>query len=127
MKLRLLLLTAGLLPWLSPWLSPRVKAALDAALAPVCHQIPSRTLVIAGQAMSVCSRCAGVYAGIALGALLAWPRTRAWRSALPAAAGIMLVDIMTQDLALHPAWHATRLATGAAVGYCASAWLVTDS
>ena len=126
MKLRLLLVSAGILPWLSPWLSPRAKAALDAAMAPICHQSPSRTLVIAGQAMSVCSRCAGLYAGVTLAALLAWPRARVWRSALAAAAGLMLVDIVTQDLALHPVWHATRLATGAAVGYCAATWLVTS-
>ncbi len=29
----------------------------------------------------------------------------------------MVLDVATQDLGLHPVWHAARLATGFAFGY----------
>lgn len=52
--------------------------------APVCHQLPERTLPFAGGAMAVCARCAGLYVGGILGlfigaAGLAWARrTPVW-------------------------------------------------
>jgi uncharacterized membrane protein len=123
--LRALLVVAGLLPWAAPWLPRAARVALGLALAPICHQRPERTLVFAGHAMSVCSRCAGLYMGVALGALLAWPllSERRWRKALAIAAGAMAIDVLSQDLGLHPVWHGARLATGALAGYVASAWL----
>jgi hypothetical protein len=33
----------------------------------------------------------------------------------------MLLDVATQDLGLHPVWHATRLATGFLFGYAVGA------
>lgn len=38
---------------------------------PFCHQIPERSLEVGGSAMAVCSRCAGLYAGGAIGLLCA--------------------------------------------------------
>ena len=50
---------------------------LNAASAPVytffsyvCHQIPERSLYIAGHQLAVCSRCFGVYAGLLFGILI---------------------------------------------------------
>lgn len=114
----------GALPWLVPllraWLPlGAAGVALDASFTTLCHRLPERSLVLAGVTMPVCSRCAGIFAGVALGALLALPALspRAWRIAITAAAAAMLVDVLTQDLGLHPIWHATRLATGIAFGY----------
>ncbi len=84
----------------------------------VCHQRLERTLELAGAPMPVCSRCAGIFAGLALGAVALWPRLslRAARLALFGAGAAMALDVALQDLGLHPLWHATRLATGFALG-----------
>ena len=127
--IRVLLFGGAALAWVGPWLPAHVRRAIDLAFAPICHQRPERTLVFAGHAMSVCSRCAGVYAGIALGALLAWPRLSSGRhrSVLGGAVLLLLLDIVTQDLGMHPVWHAARLLTGGACGYAASAWLAAET
>ena len=62
----------GLLPWLLVVLGPR-SLILGPAFHSFCHQLPERTLSLRGVPMLVCSRCAGIYAGIALGALGPWP------------------------------------------------------
>ena len=119
---------AGVLPWIVPllraWLPlGSVGVWLDAIFVTMCHRIPERTLTLAGVAMPLCSRCAGVFAGVAVGALALWPRlaARGWRWVITAAAGGMAIDVATQDLGLHPVWHATRLATGFAFGYALAA------
>jgi uncharacterized membrane protein len=128
--LRIALAFVGALPWLSalgaPSLPTSLKRAIDLAFAGLCHHVPERTLVIHAEAMCVCSRCAGVYAGIALAALgsgLLWRgETRLLRVALAASLAFMMADIVTQDLGLHAPWHAARLLTGALVGGSAAAW-----
>jgi uncharacterized membrane protein len=91
-----------------------------------CHQRPERTLVLLGAPMVVCSRCAGVYAGVALGAVI--PLASRWlthgRAFVLASVVLALVDVVTQDLGLHPPFHPTRLATGFLMGYAASAFMV---
>ncbi len=49
----------------------------------VCHQIPDRTIHLAGQALPLCARCSGIYLGAVLGfvTILLLGRTR--HSALP--------------------------------------------
>ena len=42
---------------------------------------------------------------------------RTWRLLFVIACGLMLADVATQDLGLHPVWHATRITTGLLVGY----------
>jgi uncharacterized membrane protein len=121
---------------LSPWLLPLARAwlplgaagvLLDAAFVTTCHRIPERTLVLAGVAMPVCSRCAGIFAGVAVGALVARPTLtpRAWRWAITAASVGMLADVVTQDAGLHPVWHPLRIATGLLFGYALAAACVS--
>jgi uncharacterized membrane protein len=126
---RALLFGSGALVWAAPWMPGTEQSALRSALAPICHQLPERTIVLAGYAMPVCSRCAGVYAGVALGALFAVPHLSrtGWRFTFAMAAFALLADVLTQTLGLHPVWHASRLLTGAACGYAASAWLVQEA
>jgi uncharacterized membrane protein len=45
--------------------------ALRAAYHPLCHQLPARSVALAGHPLAVCSRCAGLYLGGALALLLA--------------------------------------------------------
>jgi uncharacterized membrane protein len=119
---------AGVFPWLLPllraWLPLGVIGeGLDAVFVTMCHRLPERTLTLAGVAMPLCSRCSGIFAGVAVGALAVWPdlSARAWRWAITAAAGSMALDVATQDLGLHPVWHATRLASGFTFGYTLAA------
>lgn len=115
---------SGALPWVLPAARARlplgpVGALLDGMFALVCHRRPERTLVLSGVPMPLCSRCAGIALGLLLGAIAAWPgpSLRATRIAAAVAAGLMLADVLTQDLGVHPVWHATRLGTGALFGY----------
>jgi uncharacterized membrane protein len=118
-----------------PWWLPALRAwlplgafglVLDGLFITVCHRLPERTLDIAGVAMPLCSRCGGIFTGLALGALLVWPRvhinTSRWL--LAAAGALMLADVLMQDFGVHPLWHATRLGTGVLLGWIASAALM---
>ncbi|AGP40876.1 DUF2085 domain-containing protein [Sorangium cellulosum] len=98
-------------------------AALDRLFAPLCHRMPERSLALEGVVMPLCSRCAGIFAGVAAGAAIARPRLAmaAWRPILIALSALMALDVATQDLGLRPPWHATRLATGLAFGYAVTA------
>ncbi len=121
---RVCLVLVGVSPWLLPIL--RFELPLGAVgewlglpFALVCHRRPERTLQLLGIAMPVCSRCAGLFAGGAFGALVAWPRIelRTARVALLLAACLLVLDVVLQDHGVHPVWHATRLATGSFLGY----------
>jgi uncharacterized membrane protein len=112
----------------APWILPIARAAfhlgragelLDLLFVPMCHRIPARTLYFAGVPMPLCSRCAGIFAGLALGALIMRPRfaLAQWRIAVGVATALMLLDVVTQDLGVHPIWHVTRVATGLLFGY----------
>ena len=127
--MRVLLFGSGALVWAAPWMPAAQRNALRSALAPICHQLPERTIVLAGHTMAACSRCAGVYAGIAAGALFVMPRVGrgGWRIAFAVAAVALALDVLAQTLRVHPVWHATRLLTGAACGYTASAWLIQEA
>ncbi|MFT3774447.1 MAG: DUF2085 domain-containing protein [Minicystis sp.] len=129
--LRAALAMVGLSPWLVPLLRAslplgRAGVLLDAAFATMCHRLPERSLALAGVTMPLCSRCAGIFGGVAVGALIAWPRAsrRAYKLAITAAGLAMLADVITQDLGIHPVWHATRVATGLAFGYALGAAII---
>lgn len=119
-----LLLLVGLSPWLLPLARAKlglgdVGVALDLVFFTMCHRRAARTLVFEGVAMPLCSRCAGIFLGVAVAALIARPIVPmyTWRWAFTAACALMLIDVLTQDLGLHPVWHTTRIATGVLVGY----------
>lgn len=122
--LRVLVAAAGLMPWLFAAAHARPLAAV-VLFHGLCHQLPERTLCFSGAAMLVCSRCAGIFGGIALGAVLPAPRWsgRHGRRLLLAAALPMLVDVIAQNTGLYPVLHSTRLTTGLLAGWTASALL----
>lgn len=122
--LRATLLASGLFPWAIALLG--LSAVFFPQFRALCHQRPERTLLIFGAPMVVCSRCAGVYAGVALGALvpLGARLVDRGRALVLAAVALAVVDVATQDLGLHAPFHPTRLATGLLMGYAASAFMV---
>jgi uncharacterized membrane protein len=118
----------GVVPWLLPVARAtfplgRAGELLDLLFVPMCHRIPARTLYYAGVPMPLCSRCAGIFAGLALGALIMRPRVSIarWRILVAVASALMLLDVVTQDLGVHPIWHVTRVASGLLFGYAIGA------
>lgn len=120
----LVVFVAGALPWALAVVGVQ-DSALEAAFHALCHQLPERTLAIDGVPMLVCSRCAGIYAGVALGVVgpmpVRWLPYAPWL--LVGAAVLVVVEVVAQDAGLHPVWHPTRLGTGLAFGWVASAWM----
>lgn len=121
---RVLLLIAGSLPFLVRPLravpgGARVADLLAVWFAFQCHGRLDRTLVLFGRFLPVCSRCTGLYAGLALGALLPWrslaARTR--RAWVLAAFALMAGEVVVQNATNHAPWHAARLLTGVLVGW----------
>ncbi|CAN97807.1 hypothetical protein predicted by Glimmer/Critica [Sorangium cellulosum So ce56] len=97
---RCALVLLGALPWCLPLARSRAPlgelgAALDRVFAPMCHRMPERSIALDGVVMPLCSRCAGIFAGIAAGAAIARPRLAmaAWRPILIALAALMAVDV----------------------------------
>ncbi|WP_437598481.1 DUF2085 domain-containing protein [Sorangium sp. So ce590] len=118
----------GILPWCIALARSHLPlgelgAALDRLFVPICHRMPGRSLALEGVVMPLCSRCAGIFAGVAAGAAIARPRLAmtTWRPILIGLSALMVLDVATQDLGLRPVWHATRLATGLAFGYAVAA------
>ena len=120
-----LLVSAGLLPWLLA-LRPAWSRVVFPVFRTLCHQRLERTLVIFGAPMVVCSRCAGLYLGVALGVALPLPRR--WlphgRALVLAAVAIAAIDVLTQDLGLHAPYHPGRLATGLLLGWSGCAFMM---
>jgi len=112
---RILLGGTGLLPWL---MAGHRSVLLEAVFGSTCHRMPERSLVLGGVQMLVCSRCAGIYLGLLMGALMPAGRWVAQHSRLVVAAVAMpmLLDVATQDLGFRPSWHPARLATGWLLG-----------
>lgn len=132
-NVRCTLVLLGALPWCIPVARSHLPlgelgAALDRLFAPMCHRMPERSLALEGVVMPLCSRCAGIFAGVAAGAAIARPRLAmaAWRPILIGLSALMVLDVATQGLGLRPVWHATRLATGLAFGYAVAAAFLTQ-
>lgn len=91
-----------------------VWTAMDLPFRLMCHRIPERVISLAGTPMPLCSRCAGLWLGASISAALGWPvlPLRALRIVLPAALALMAIEVVTQDLGLHPVFHPTRLLSG---------------
>lgn len=129
---RVILVVGGALPWLVPLARRylplgRAGIALDLLFLPMCHRLPERTLTLAGVAMPLCSRCSGIFAGVALGALLMWPRFTLprWRWIIAATGALMALEVAAQDAGLHPIWHPTRILSGLLFGYALAVTCVT--
>ncbi|HET7704772.1 MAG TPA: DUF2085 domain-containing protein [Thermoanaerobaculia bacterium] len=91
-----------------------------------CHGMPERSLTLFGEAMPICARCFGIYAGLLLGLVtfLAWPKIeeRAARLLTFAAALPITIDGVTQAAGLRTSTNALRIATGLAVAIAFAIW-----
>ncbi len=126
-------------PWRTRWalLAAAAAATLFALLpvtpvwqvrllyAPICHQKIDRTLSLLGEPMAVCSRCSGLYFGVALAVLLAaliprslwWPNRIWFFAALaPTAIDAVLPWVGLPQLSLVPR-HLVAWPAGFAVGW----------
>lgn len=114
---RMALVLAGLLPFIA-WalhdVAPGAYRVLDGWFRFQCHARADRTLALAARLFPVCSRCLGIYFGLAAAAVIARPRLtpgarRVW---LLAAAALMVAEVFVQDATGHAPFHHLRLATG---------------
>ena len=110
--------------------APLIQAAGHPALALkiykifsyVCHQIPERSFHLAGYQFAVCSRCTGIYSGLAL-ATLTYPLVRSLKQTetprliwLFLAAVPLFIDWSLGYFSIWQNNHASRFATGALLG-----------
>ena len=96
----------------------------------ICHQIPDRSLHLAGHQMAVCSRCSGVYLGLLLG-MLAYPLWRQLYEIEPIPRFWLFLSLVpiTVDwsLTVFGIWentHGSRLITGLILGFACSTFIV---
>ncbi|MBN2195134.1 MAG: DUF2085 domain-containing protein [Polyangiaceae bacterium] len=96
-----------------------VGEAFEAWFAFQCHRDPGRSLHLFGRALPVCVRCLGIYAGLGLGGLVAWPRLGTWalRIWVGSAALVMILDVLSEGTGLHSEWPLLRLVTGILLAY----------
>jgi uncharacterized membrane protein len=88
----------------------------------VCHQIPERSFHLYGNKFAVCSRCTGIYAGLAL-ATLAYPLARSLKRTEPPrlvwlflAAAPLAIDWSLGYFSIWQNNHVSRFATGFLLG-----------
>ena len=130
-----LLRTFGVLLLLWPIVPPLLRTAklyelADQIASPwsmTCHRIPERTLSIFGSLMPMCSRCMGLDTGLGLGLVVGAPyKGPKWLWVwLGVATVLMLIEIQTQEMGLHPIWHSTRALSGMLLAYPVGAALTS--
>ena len=101
---------------------PAFASRIYRAFSFVCHQIPDRSFHLAGYKFAVCSRCTGIYSGLAL-ATLSYPLVRSFRrTATPHLVWLFLALAplaIDWSLGYFSIWqnnHVSRFATGALFG-----------
>jgi uncharacterized membrane protein len=100
------------------------------AFSYLCHQIPERSFHIESHQLAVCARCAGLYAGFALGAL-SYPLMRSLRQLETPRRRWLLAALLPTSidwaLGLSGIWentHLTRFLTGALLGAVCAFYVV---
>ena len=88
---------------------------LDAWFSFQCHRDEARSLVTT----AVCTRCLGIYVGLALGALVLRPKLAplkhlAW---VVASTALLVADVLTEALGWRPPFAPLRFATGLSLAY----------
>lgn len=96
----------------------------------VCHQIPERSIELLGQPMAVCSRCFGIYLGLAVGTL-AYPVLRDITRIDPLPRVWLFLSIIPTaidwSLTIFGIWENTmisRFFTGSVLGFTCAMYIV---
>ncbi len=96
----------------------------------ICHQLPERSLHIAGHPMAVCSRCFGVYFGLFAG-ILFYPLIRPVETIDPLPRIWLILSIVPigvdWSLTFLGIWentHVSRVITGAILGVACAVYIV---
>jgi uncharacterized membrane protein len=125
--IRALLVFGGIAPFLPAWAEgiPGLAGfgrALDAWFSFQCHREAARSFA----ASAVCTRCLGIYVGLALGALFVRPRLapKAHLSWMIAASVALVADVVSEALGWRAPSAALRFATGFALAYPAAISIV---
>lgn len=91
-----------------------------------CHGIPERSLMLLGEAMPICARCFGIYAGLLAGVAVSAARPsigeRPARVAAYLAALPIGIDGVSQALGLRLSTNPLRVATGLTVAIAFAIW-----
>lgn len=91
-----------------------------------CHGMPERSLTVFGEAMPICARCFGVYAGLLAGIAVFAARPSihegAARGLLLVAALPIAIDGLTQAAGLRLSTNPLRLATGLLAAIAFAIW-----
>jgi len=101
---------------------PALASAIYKVFSFVCHQIPERSFHLAGHPFGVCSRCAGLYSGFAVAALI-YPLARSLKRTdtprrlwLILAPVPLLIDFSLTYFGVWSNTHFSRFSTGALLG-----------
>jgi uncharacterized membrane protein len=91
--------------------------------APICHQMPERSLTCAGAPLAVCARCTAIYGAFLLGTIL-YPLSRPLRRPaypdrwlLAAALLPLCADVLLAAAGLWESTVAARIITGTLCGF----------
>jgi uncharacterized membrane protein len=124
---RALLVFGGVAPFVPAWTEgiPGLEAvghAFDAWFSFQCHRDTARTFA----ASAVCTRCLGIYVGLALGALVARPRLAMKPHVLwmLVAGAALLADVVSEGFGWRPPSAPLRFVTGFALAYPAAVSIV---
>jgi uncharacterized membrane protein len=124
-SLFLILVGLAMAPLAVPWLAtayPLAALVVRGFFSGLCHQNPARSFVIAGVPVAVCTRCLGIYLGLAAGTILELKQATAMRWL---AIGLALngLDVATEMLAWHGNSPDSRFLLGLTLGFGAGAIL----
>ena len=104
---------------------PAVAFKIYRAFSFACHQLPDRSFHLQGYKFAVCSRCTGIYSGLAL-ATLTYPLLRSLKHTetpsliwLFLAAAPLAIDWSLGYFSIWQNNHASRFTTGALLGAAA--------
>lgn len=114
----------SLLPWVTAALASLPHAqglvsALTSLYGLQCHQRSDRAFSLLGHELPVCARCTGLYLGLGLSALVGRPRLRPDLFKVWFLVGglVLLLDVLTEQVAMRPPSDWFRAATGALLSY----------
>jgi uncharacterized membrane protein len=117
-SLFLILVGLAMAPLAVPWLTtthPLAALLVRGFFSGLCHQDPARSFLIAGVPVAVCTRCLGIYLGLAAGMTCELTLTTAIRWL---AVGLVLngIDAAIEMLAWHGNWPDSRFLLGLLLG-----------